>query len=107
MKARNRSHGGLLDYIIPLTRIPSSRKESYLGPNQSSLGARKTEMKPNTHSEVNRAEADEWTHKLNTQTGPWKSSSLRKGGSVSLKEAIFEKKVPRKNNSGKNSPFEI
>ena len=89
---------------IRITRITPSTQESYLGPKQSSLGAQREKTKP--HARVNRAEADEWTRKLNAQAGPYKSSALRKGGSASLKEDILKKKVPRKNNSGKNSFFE-
>lgn len=51
-------------------------------------------------------DTDEWARKLNGQIGPWKNSPIRNGGSASLKEDILKKKVPRKNNSGKNSFYE-
>lgn len=80
---------------IKITRISPSTQESYLGPKQSSLGAHREQTKPKAHSKVNRAEADEWTRKLNAQHGPYKPSALRRGGAVSLKESVLKHAIPK------------
>lgn len=77
-----------------ITRVVPKTDEAYLGATKSSLSPEKSQKK--SLSKVNRAEADEWTKKLNSQTGLWKGPGFKTGGSVSLNDSQFMRDLRKK-----------